>query len=232
MTTPPFAETITGIGPPGPLRGAGLVSVLCAFRPYDQLDVTIKDLKESEHLVNRLPIIGLIEESIELRRGGSEPANDLPPGQRRHGDALLSFERQPVEEEISQVVRILVVFEDVLDMNRPLAPGLKNIRKPFTSQFLIDEHLGDGVVGRRLHLESGKGKHKAVPVDPDLECFASIVGLDGPNSHSRPSRSSCAISSRILADALPFIGFSFSRSNFTMSLGDEDVTAPPNLRHC
>src|SRR5881296_46999 len=97
---------------------------LGALRPYDELDVAIENPEQSKQLVDGLPIIRLIKKSVELGWGRAEPPDDFALGQRRGGDSLLSFESQLVQKEISQVVGILIVFENVLDVHRSLATGL------------------------------------------------------------------------------------------------------------
>jgi hypothetical protein len=76
-------------------------SALCALPSDDKLDITIRDLKESKHLIDRLAVVGLIHEPVELGGRGSEPPDDFPLGQRGGRDALLGFEGQPVQEQVS-----------------------------------------------------------------------------------------------------------------------------------
>jgi len=71
-------------------------------------------LEKPEQLVDRLPVVRLIQESVELRWGRSKAMDDLTLGQRCGGDALLRFERQSIEEQVAEVVRILVVLANFL----------------------------------------------------------------------------------------------------------------------
>jgi hypothetical protein len=53
---------------------------LCALRSNDELDVAIEHLEQSEQLVDGLPVVHLIKESVELGWRDAEPPDDLPPG--------------------------------------------------------------------------------------------------------------------------------------------------------
>jgi hypothetical protein len=35
---------------------------------YDEIDVTVQNAKEREHLVDRFPIVGLVQKPVELGR--------------------------------------------------------------------------------------------------------------------------------------------------------------------
>src|SRR5438132_4816449 len=110
------------------------------------------------------------------------------------------------------------MFENFLDVHRRLATGLQDVGKSLGTQLTVDEHLHNGIIRGWLHFQSGKRKDEPSLTCGHLKRFASIVGLHVPNFHSRPSASSSAMSVSTLAEALPFIGFLFSRSHFTTSL--------------
>ena len=117
------------------------------------------------------------------------------------------------------MVGVPVVLEHIFDVHGSLATGLEDIRESLGTQFPVDVHVRDGIVGGRLDFESGKREDKALlPGQRDLEHLPPIVGQHAANLHRRPSASSCSINSRSLADAFPFIAVRLSRSHFTMSL--------------
>jgi len=175
-------------------------SDLGTLRAHDELYVAIQHLEEAEQLVDRLPVVRLIQQSVELRRGGSEPTDDLALGQRRGGDALLGFERQPIHEQIAQGVGILVVLENVLDVDGPLLARPESIREALCAQLAVDVHARNGILRRWPQLEEpGIRKHQPLPGCQHLEGPASIVRLHAANLHSRPSASIYAINWRTLA---------------------------------
>lgn len=45
----------------------------------DQVHLAIEDMKQEQHLVDRLAAIGGIQQPIELCRRGAQPADDLAP---------------------------------------------------------------------------------------------------------------------------------------------------------
>jgi hypothetical protein len=48
-----------------------------SLRPNDEINVTVEHLQQGEQLIDRLAVIRLIEEAIQLRRGRPESAHDL-----------------------------------------------------------------------------------------------------------------------------------------------------------
>lgn len=69
----------------------------------NKIDFAVKHLKQRQHLIDGLPVVGLVEQPIQLGGGGPEPSHDLALRERALGDSLLRFERQSVEQEISEV---------------------------------------------------------------------------------------------------------------------------------
>ena len=98
------------------------------LRPNDQVNVTVEHLQQGEQLIDRLAVVRLIEQAIQLRRGSPETAHDLALRERALGDSLLCFERQAVEQKIAEVGRILVVLEHLLDVHRAGAAGARPAR--------------------------------------------------------------------------------------------------------
>ena len=45
--------------------------------PHGDIHLAAENLQQRQHLVHRLAVVGGIDEPVELRRGGSEPADDL-----------------------------------------------------------------------------------------------------------------------------------------------------------
>jgi hypothetical protein len=70
------------------------------FCPDDQVYVTVEHLQQGERLIDRLAVVRLIKQSIQLRRRRPEPANDFALRQRTFRDSLLCFECQSVQQEI------------------------------------------------------------------------------------------------------------------------------------
>src|SRR5215467_1009220 len=124
----------------------------------DELDLAVEDLKKSKHLIDRLPVVRLIQKPVELRRGGAEAADDLPLGQSRTVDSFLRLERQPVQGQVAEIRGVLVVFEDVVAVHAGLFAGLEHVREPFGAEFGIHVHGLDRIGGRRRELEVGKGE--------------------------------------------------------------------------
>src|ERR1044071_8767934 len=89
------------------------------FRSNDQIDFTVEYLEQSENLIYRLSIIRLIKQSVQLRCRRSQPADDFALRQRTLRNALLCFERQPVQQKIPKVGGVLVVFEHLFDVDSP-----------------------------------------------------------------------------------------------------------------
>jgi len=72
----------------------------------------------------------LINQAVELRRGGPEASDNLALRERTGADSLLGLDGELVEQRITKEARILVVFEDLLDMYGPLFPGFQNVGNP------------------------------------------------------------------------------------------------------
>ena len=104
---------------------------------HNDIDVAVENMQEVQDLINRLSIIGLVEESVELGRRGAQPPNQFSLGQRARFDSFLRLHSQPVKQEVSKITRILVVLKDLFDMNRSLFAGLKDIDEAFTVDFLV-----------------------------------------------------------------------------------------------
>jgi hypothetical protein len=170
---------------------------LRTVRSHDEFDVAIEHVKQIKHLINRFLVVGLIEDPIELGRGGAEPTNDLTFRQRAHFDPPLCLERQPVEKKITQVAGILVVLENLLDVNRPLPAGFERVNKPLPFQLFIYHDASDTVGGARLWIGLGVREGVDLRMRPDLECLLAVIELYTSDLHKRPSDSSSSISSRI-----------------------------------
>jgi hypothetical protein len=65
-----------------------LADDLGALRSYDELDVAIENLEQSKQLVDRLPIVRLIEKSVEL--GGDVPSRRMT-SRLANGVAAIAF---------------------------------------------------------------------------------------------------------------------------------------------
>ena len=76
------------------LWGTVLSSALCS---HHEIDVALKDVKKSQHLIDGFAIIGLIEEPIELGCGGSKAPDDFTLGKRTRFDTFLRFEGQLIQ---------------------------------------------------------------------------------------------------------------------------------------
>lgn len=129
-----------------------------AFRSYDKTDIAVKDVKKRKQPINGLPVIRLINQAVELRRGGPESSDNLALRERTGADSLLGLDGELIEQRITKEARILVVFEDLLDMYGPLFPGFQNVGKPFSPQFAIDEDSSNSVVSGRLRADLGVGE--------------------------------------------------------------------------
>jgi hypothetical protein len=58
------------------------LSELRGFRPYHEVNVALQELQQRHELIERLLVIGLIQQPIELSRRCTQPPNDLPLGKR------------------------------------------------------------------------------------------------------------------------------------------------------
>ena len=56
----------------------------------------------------------------------AQPANDLPLRQCASLDASLSFDREPIQQGVAKVARVLVVFKHLLNVDDTLFAGLKD----------------------------------------------------------------------------------------------------------
>src|SRR5438876_12078250 len=99
------------------------------LRPDDQIDLTVKYLKQRQDLVDRLAVVRLVEKPIQLRRRSAEPPHDLALGQRGFGNSLLCFERQSVQQQIAVVGRIVVVLVELWHMGCGCPTGVMDVRK-------------------------------------------------------------------------------------------------------
>jgi len=120
------------------------------------LDLAVEDLKKAKHLIDRLPVVRLIQQSIKLRGRRTETTDDLPLGQSCAFDSFLRFERQLIQSEVAEICRILVVFEDVVGVHGALFAGLENVRESVSPELGIHVDVPNGIGGRRPDLELGK----------------------------------------------------------------------------
>src|SRR3990170_8345033 len=185
---------------------------------HNEIDVTVQDMKKGQQLVYCLSVVGLVQESVELRRGRSQSADDLPLRQGAGLNPLLGFDGELVEQRIPQIAGILVVFQDLLEVHRSLQPRRENIGEPFPVQFLVHNDPREGVLDRRLRIEFRVGQDQRPSRGLDLKYFLAVVAGDRSDLHSRPSDSSSPMSSTTLRGASPFIGLWFSRSHFTTNV--------------
>src|SRR6266545_3764266 len=183
---------------------------------HDHLNVAVQDLQQRKKLIERLSIVRLINEPIELSRRRTEPTNDLSRRKRARLDPVLCLYRQPVEELVSHVGWVLVVIKNLLCVHVSARSGAKYVPKRLAPNLGINDDLLHGVGRRRLRIRARIGIGQDTRAQPHLERLAVIICRSGSNLHSNPSASSVAISRRILADALPTIAIPFSRSHFTI----------------
>ncbi len=92
------------------------------LRPNHQINVTVEHLQQGEQLMDRLAVVRLIEQTIQLRRRRSQPAHGLTLRERALCDSLLCFERQSVQQEIAEMCWILVVLEHRSTCTTPVRP--------------------------------------------------------------------------------------------------------------
>ena len=113
------------------------------LRPNDQINVIVEHLQQSQHLIDRLAVVRLIEKAIQLRRRRPEPAHDLALRERARCDSLLCFERQSVQQQIAEVGGILVVFEDLFNVYGAGAAGVKDVAERLPASLRVDRKLPD-----------------------------------------------------------------------------------------
>ena len=94
-------ERLVGLGRKRSLRG---------FRAYHQVNVALQELKQRYELIDRFLVISLIQQPIQLSCGSAQSPNDPAFGKWAFSDAPLSLHCQFIEQEISQIVGISIVF--------------------------------------------------------------------------------------------------------------------------
>ena len=104
------------------------------LRPDDQVDVTVEHLQQGQQLIDRLPVVRLIEKAIQLRRGRSQPAHDLALRERALCDSLLCFQRQSVQRGDRGGRSDPGLLEHLLDVHRAGAAGVEDVGKRFPGQ--------------------------------------------------------------------------------------------------
>ena len=214
----PFPREMLSLDPAdGRVGLLGGFAASCAAYPHDEIDVAVQDMQEGQQLVERLPVVGLVQETVELRRGCSQPPDDLPFREGAGLDPLLGFEGELVQQRIPQVGGILVVFQDLLEVHRSLSPRGQHIGKPLPVQFLVHKGPRETIPGGQRGIHLGVGKHPPPCRGLDLKRLLAVVAGDRSDFQSRPSVSSSAMSSTTLRGAPPFIAFWFSGSHFTMN---------------
>jgi len=115
-------------------------------------------VQQREQLINRLAVVGLIEQAVELCRRGAQSTDDLAPAQPASGDSPLSFERQSVEEPVPEILRVLIVFEHPIDVDRALLSRGEGIAEAFSADFGVDYGPDDRIVRSGPDLELGVRK--------------------------------------------------------------------------
>jgi hypothetical protein len=88
-------------------------------------------MQQGQELVDRLTVVRLIEQTIELRGRGSKPSDNFALRQGACLDSLLRLNRQLIQQHIPQVVRILVVFQHLLTVDRFLLARFQHLDEPF-----------------------------------------------------------------------------------------------------
>jgi len=91
------ARSLLGIGH---CPGLGSSPGSRAAGPHDEIHVAVQDMKEGQQLIDRLAVVGLIQEAVELRRGCSQAADDLSLRKGAGPQPLLSFDGKPVQQRI------------------------------------------------------------------------------------------------------------------------------------
>ena len=76
--------------------------------PDHYVNFTFQDVKEVQDLIDRLAVVGLIQEPIELRCGGAETTDDLALGECRGTHSPLCLQGELVQQQITEVTRILI----------------------------------------------------------------------------------------------------------------------------
>jgi len=138
-----------------------------------------------------------------MRRGCPKSTNNLALRQATFGDPFLRFQCQFVKQEISEVIGVLVVFQNLLQMNRSRLSRRQFIRQSLAPQFFVDKHARDRVLrrGRWPRFDVREG---ILPGGcSNLENPLLVIAFYRPNLHSSPSAISFVIISRTLFGACP-----------------------------
>src|SRR3990172_5930358 len=103
-------------------------------------------MEEAYQLTQALPGVGWIEQPVQLGHGGAEAARKFAaaepgpvhPSPRLHGEL--------VNQEFSEVARVLVVLQGVVDVYGTLVPGFEDVCDRLAPEFLVDVCLTDPVL--------------------------------------------------------------------------------------
>src|ERR687897_976432 len=119
---------------------------------HDHLNVAVQDLQQRKKLIERLSIVRLIKEPIELSRRRTQPTNDLSRRKRAGLDPTLCLQRQPIEELVSHIGWVLVVIKNLLCVNIATRSGAKDVPECLAPRLGINDDLLHGVARRRLRI--------------------------------------------------------------------------------
>lgn len=142
-------------------------------------------MEQREQPVDRLAAVGLVEQAVELCRRGAQPPDDLTPAQAAPGDPFLGFEGQSIEELVPEILRVLIVFEDLIDVDRALLSGGESIGEAFPADVGRISILAYGNQNAAYEVRTSK------PFFRLLKVTLRIFTARPPRSHfttKRPSR--------------------------------------------
>ncbi len=187
-------------------------------RSHDQIHFLSEQVQEGGHLPHGLPVVGRVQEAVQLAGRGAE-SPDQPPF--AHAAALQRFQgfhSQIVEEGLIQDGRIPVVLPNGIQMDRVLRTRLEPERKRLEPGLLVRKDLLDAVLGpfpQDNELRIRKGELPSLALE--LERLLPVVGSYAEDLQRKPSCWRSEIRRRSRFEAFPIIGMPFSRFHFTTS---------------
>jgi len=145
------------------------------FASYHEINLAVEHVKQRQHLVDGLAVVGLIQQPVKLCRRCPEPSNDLSFGQSGRVDAPLSLNRQFVEQEIAQVPGVLIVLEYLFHMNGTFLTGRQHVGKPFSTKLFVHANSLNWIICSGPRISFGVGKYEASGGGLELEEFFPII---------------------------------------------------------
>src|SRR5205809_5506183 len=184
----------------------------------DELHLAVEHMEKSKQLRQALPGVRRVQQPIELRHGRAETTGQLSAAQTRAINSSLRFDGELVDQQLSEVARVLIVLERVIDMHCTFGTGFENVGDSFVPELLVDVCRSDPVRRRRAGGELRVRKREGLSrPDRQLELCLAIVDGHLSNLHNKPSFSNSAINRSTRAGACPFMGTRSSRFHFTTS---------------